>query len=875
MQLKVLGQLALTGAVFTRPKPLLLLAYLALEGPTTRERLVEVFFGGERSGAARLRTTLNRLREVSPDLIVVQGTRVSTAVPCDAVRFAATLRDGDLQAAADLYGGSFVTGVALSGWTPDLEDWVERTRQDLAGQQRRALTDLARLRARGADHAGAAELARRARSLPDAPEPGDEAQVLDRLLGAGTQRARGVPGDDRAGRHAELPFVGRDGERAALRRTLAQPDAQLVVIVGPGGIGKSRLAREVAREIDREVRIIPVEAQPDPVHLPLAVAHALGRPQPAGDDVTGALQVLLGHQPTLLLIDSAEQLPARLTWLPPLLRACPALKVLLTSRERVPLDAAWTLFLGGLTLPPERATPDRIRQSDAAQLFVSLLQRQRLDVRVGPGDWPVVARICERLGGSPLALHLAAAWGRVWSLPRIEQTLSRSLDVLEDAGRGERHASMRRVVGDSWARLSPADQLSLAKLSVFEGSADPDAARALTGLDWTGVTRLIDASMLACTSEGRYHMHPLIREFAAEHLSAADLALAEGQRRELTLGAARQIGSALRALQDESAWVSRAFQELPNLRRSVAEWLNLGDLESAALALNDLRPFYARGPALREFHGWYRLVLRRADALPPDLRAKTLLCAGQIAMDLGLATQADEDLAAALQVSAALGHTSPLLHLLAGLNHAAQDRADAAVTQFEAAHQGFLDAGAWNGVASSLNGLGSARRRLGDHSGALRAFEAALQAKRRAGGDEESALLNLASAHHDLGRPDRAAPLYVQALQGLSDRQFLNHIPAALAALARLVLDLGQPVLAAQLLSAASAHDSHVESAPLPAEEEWRADLLRRTLNLLDAGEPEVAEQAWQTGRAWSPQEALAEVQRALRGMPGLRGAPV
>jgi tetratricopeptide (TPR) repeat protein len=167
-------------------------------------------------------------------------------------------------------------------------------------------------------------------------------------------------------------------------------------------------------------------------------------------------------------------------------------------------------------------------------------------------------------------------------------------------------------------------------------------------------------------------------------------------------------------------------------------------------------------------------------------------------------------------------------------------------------------------VTGSLNGLGS-QHRLGDTPGALRAFEEALQAKRRAGLDEDGALLNLASAHYDLGRPDRAAPLYLQALEGLIRRQFLNQIPAALLGLARLAVDQTQPGLAAQLIAAADTQARRVESVPLPDEQEERRALLSRVRALLDARDPAAATGAWATGSRWTPQDTLDEVRRTLQ----------
>ncbi|GGR58479.1 hypothetical protein GCM10008959_20180 [Deinococcus seoulensis] len=927
--LRTLGRLSLPGTALTRPKPLLLLAYLALEGPATREDLVEVFFGGERGGPASLRSTLGRVRRALPGALVTEAGRVETGVPCDAALFLGSLDGGDVAGGAAAYAGAFVQGAQVRGWTPELEGWVYGVRERLGERQRRALLSLALDAARRAEFGMAAGLAVRAAALREAPDltPG-QARLLRRLLSAGDAalpvELRGLDGPDPAGarrellelawqpdgehhgsggsgpgtlRGAVLPgpglpavappvpalpasalpasapggvgFVGRVAELGVLLRTLDMPDAQLVVIVGPGGIGKTRLAREVTRTFTRPGGAAFLTVEPDwtPAQLPGVLARALGRPEPQEPDPVQALAGLLGGREALLVLDSAELLTGGLAWLGTLLRRCPDVKVLVTSRERVPLDEAWTLHLRGLTLPPDRAGREQVRASEAAQLFVARATRQRLDLPV-EGEWRVIARICALVGGSPLGLELAAAWARLWPLERIEQTLTESLDALTDApdgsgaGRPARHHSVRAVFEQSWSRLGAADRASLARLSVFSGSGSPDAAQVVTGQDWAGLARLVDASLLELTPGGRYRLHPLIQQFAAEQLSRDPQASADAaaRRRALTLAFTERAGEALRGLEDEAGWVERTFQEFGNLRQSVTEWLALGEPEPAARSLNALRPFWSRGPALRELLGWYRQVLRVPDALPVPVRGLTFLCAGQIAMNLALHGEAHGFLQAALETDAQRRPPSPLIHLMLGTNLTRQGQLDAARPHYLAAHDAFRAAGTWNGVASSLNSLAYVQRRQGDLGGAAMTLADALDAKRRAGGDEESVLLNLAAVHHDLREFARARALYVQALQGTVRRQFLNQIAPALAGLGRLALDEGRPVLAAQLLAAADAQDDRTDSVRSDEDRRERDGLIRRARAALGGPEDAAFTAAWAQGQAWTPEDALRAV---------------
>ncbi|ULH17027.1 ATP-binding protein (plasmid) [Deinococcus sp. KNUC1210] len=339
MQLLTLGRLGLSGDALTRPKPLLLLAYLALEGRQSREHLVEVFFGGERGGAASLRTTLRRVRQAVPQALLTDRDTLDTAVSCDAVQFLQWLDAGELVRGTAAYTGAFLLGATLPTWTVELEEWVYRTRERLADRQRQALLDLALLDAQRAEFSAAAVYAVRSAELTDTSEPSPEQLRLllllltaenvplppqlaplvsrERLTVPSSSQARAdlLDGHWRRREAASLPvygtsFVGREEERAVLLRTLAMPDVRLVTLVGPGGIGKTRLAREAARMFPQrdEVAFVEVEPHMTVQHLPTALAHALHAPDPATTDPLEGVRLLLNRRSVLLVLDSAELL---------------------------------------------------------------------------------------------------------------------------------------------------------------------------------------------------------------------------------------------------------------------------------------------------------------------------------------------------------------------------------------------------------------------------------------------------------------------------------------------------------------------------------------------------------------------------------------
>lgn len=886
--LHTLGQFKLSGAPLTRPKPLMLLAYLALEGRQAREDLVEVFFGGEYNGPANLRTTLRRLRQAMPEQLSFAGDRVATSVSCDAKIFLDSVDAGDLGRGVAVYQGPFLQGVHLNSWTVELERWMYATRERLGDRQRQSLLALALAEARQAEFTAAAGFAVQAAAVNEASELElEQSRLLYLLVAAGNGTlprqdsgegalltepfaARQELLDSRWLRtrpytfpiKSGMTFVGRDEERNILLRTLAMPEVRLVTLVGPGGIGKSRLAQEVALLFPQRDEVAFVTAEPSTtlLQLPRLLARALRAPETLDSDPVQAILHLLDRRSVLLILDSAELLEGGLGWLSTLLQQCPSVKVLVTTRERLTLAEAWTMYLGGLPLPPAQASSVQIRASGAAQLFIMRATRQRLGLHLGDEELQIIKRICEAVGGSPLGIELAASWVRAWSLAHIGEALSTSLDMLVDEDADvPRHHSVRAVFEQSWATLGPEQSAALVRLSVFSAGCTADAAQAVTGGDWARLLQLVDRSLVEVTADHRYRLHPLIRQFASErlHLNPVEEARATATRRAVLWQFAQDAGRALRDVQQEGTWVDRIFLEFDNLRQSMSEWLALGEPQPAAETLNALRPFWNRGPALNELHGWYERVLASSDALAVPLRADTYGCAGQVAMYLGHQVEATALLHTSLTLGEQQGNASPLTHLMLGTSYLRQDDLPTAQSHYQAAHEAFLAAGRWPGVASSLNNLGYVLQLRGNLHSARDTYEAALVAKRKAGGDVENVLINLASVYREIGDHDHARSLYIQTLEGSLRRRFLDHIPHALEGLAQLAFHRGRPVLAARLLATAAAQGGRTESV---RPEQARQHRDRLIAHIQEAISADVFAQAWTDGEQWSPEEVLKTI---------------
>jgi predicted ATPase len=293
---------------------------------------------------------------------------------------------------------------------------------------------------------------------------------------------------------ADLPteptsLVGRGRERAELSRLLET--ARLLTLTGAGGVGKTRLALELARDVAdgyEQVRFVELAPLADASLVPPAIATALGVREESGRPLPDTLTEVLQARRLLLILDNCEHLVdacARLADV--LLRACPQLTILATSREalNVPAELAWPV--PPLALPPAgRPLPvDELLEYEAVRLFVERAVAVTPAFRLSEQNAAAVARVCHRLDGIPLALELAAARLRVLTVAEIAERLDERFRLLTRGSRTApaRHQTLRALVDWSYDLLSPAERRLFRRLSVFAGGWSLEAAEAVAGGD--------------------------------------------------------------------------------------------------------------------------------------------------------------------------------------------------------------------------------------------------------------------------------------------------------------------------------------------------------------------------------------------------------
>jgi predicted ATPase/DNA-binding CsgD family transcriptional regulator/DNA-binding XRE family transcriptional regulator len=327
--------------------------------------------------------------------------------------------------------------------------------------------------------------------------------------------------------HQSTPFVGRRDELAEITRLLADPSCRLLTVVGPGGIGKTRLALQAASQKLADysdgvyfVALAPVSASDS---LVSPIAHALDLQFYAGNDPKQQLLQYLAEKQSLLVLDNFEHLLDSGTELVlEILRVASHVQILTTSRERLNLVEEWVFELGGLDIPVTDTETD-IENYSAVSLFVQCAERVQVGFRLDELQGPAVIRTCRLVGGIPLGIELAAAWVPTLSCDAIAEEIGHSLDILETSMRNipPRHRSMRAAFEPTWQRLSNAERAVFKKLSVFRRGFTREAARVVAGATLRNLSALVAKSLLQSDEQGRYAIHELLRQYAEEQLTAS------------------------------------------------------------------------------------------------------------------------------------------------------------------------------------------------------------------------------------------------------------------------------------------------------------------------------------------------------------------
>ncbi|MGE5224582.1 MAG: tetratricopeptide repeat protein [Omnitrophica WOR_2 bacterium] len=413
------------------------------------------------------------------------------------------------------------------------------------------------------------------------------------------------------------PLVGREAELAALEQLLQDPGCRLVTLVGPGGIGKTRLAIQEA--IDQQVNypdgvfFVSLVGVSGAEFIVPAMAEALKFSFHGALDPKTQLLNYLREKKMLFVLDNFEHLVEGAGLVTEILEKAQFIRLLVTSREQLNIRGEWSFGVDGLSYPPP-ASDDRLEDPQkeagvllfenypAVALFVQAARRAQVGFALAAGDHQAVAQIGRWVDGMPLGIELAASWIRTLTCPEIAQEMERSLDFLAVPGRGrtDRQHSIRAVFEASWEMLNEEEQRVAGQLSVFRGGFTRQAAEQVAGATLAVLSALIAKSFLRRQSTGRYDMHDLLRQYTALKASGSPEELASCEERHgfYYLDLVRRLESPLKGKGQAEAQAEMST-EMDNIR---AAWRYAVLHHQVDLIRLSLQGFWAFYDARNWFH---------------------------------------------------------------------------------------------------------------------------------------------------------------------------------------------------------------------------------------------------------------------------------
>ncbi len=864
---------------FISSKAQALLYYLAATGqPHSRDHLATLFWGYMPSAAARKNLTkaLSNLRKLIGSILITDhqnAALASEAVALDLHAFHTLLRRSptsytgpdpnplahlhvdQVWQADELYRGPFLNNFIVRD-APEFELWMETMREECRHLLTVALEDAAEQ----ALHSGTLEqaLALSERTLYHEPtwepahrrlmtllarlerveealahyercchtlrqelgvEPAVETtRLYETLKAANTPPPHNLP-------TATTRFVGRETELLTLSTLLCSADCRLLTITGAGGVGKTRLALQLANQFTNPLTTHTLNCSfPDGIYflsltsldsaetIIAMMAERLGFTFYVEGNSKKQLLDALQDRQTLLVLDNVEHLvdtggdtdggqhgnlPAQLgseliALVTEILAGSPHLKIVMTSRARLNMHGEHLFSLGGLHFPEQlgslaaRGTAESSRldlasdtEYSAVQLFVQCARRLQADYVLLDQDWPAVVRICQLVQGMPLGILLAAAWMDIYTPAEIAEEINRSFDFLaaDLPDLPLRQRSIRAAIDRSWRMLAPQEQQLFERLSIFRGSLSRRAAQQVANATPHLLQSLVKKSLLQPVVKGRFALHELLRQYAHEKLAATSpTALEIGKRHSAYFVEATVAWTP--ALKDERQQQTLKAMETDseNLRVAWQWFVAHGDVESLLAMVNGLSQFYV----------WRGRYQEGADGIASALARLPFF-----------QQQDDRLLVAKLHLSLTIWH-GLFLRLLGQIEHALQ-RGQAALAQLQRAplvteemraEEGF----AWLQLGHTLRDL--------DRSAAQNAYERSLQAYRAINESwgTANALDALGWLIQHLGAYDEARTLYQESLTIRQQLQDQRGIAGSLRALGGITLYQGYHQEAEQLI---------------------------------------------------------------------------
>ncbi len=744
----------------------------------------------------------------------------------------------------------------------------------------------------------------------------DLAAVRDRLAEAPARHSEPRPSNLPVQRNA---FIGREHESATLRHLLGRDDVRLVTLTGPGGIGKTRLALQLAGEISHQFPsgacFVPLSVVAEPGLIASTIAQALGVRETGNQSAQENMKDYLGglDQPLLLLLDNFEHLVSAAPLISDLLSVGSELKVVVTSQSPLHVYGEHEFPVPPLTLPDPKSlgTLDVLSRLPAIALFVERACAVKHDFALTNENASAVAAVCARLDGLPLAIELAAARIKLLSPSAMLARLESCLNLLTGGARDlpTRQQTLRGTVDWSYGLLNPAEQTLFRRLSVFNGGCTLEAVEAVCdtkgdlGLDLLdGMASMVDKSLVQQVEpegETRFIMLSTIREYALERLAASDDTAATRRSHAAYYLVLAEEGALEAATHPE--WLDRFEIEHDNFRTALEYLIKIGDADWGLRLGTALFRFWETREYLTEGRSRIaRLLALGGAAARPKLRSRLLFAAAVLAGEQGDYAPAQQLFEESLETCLELNDNRGVAVALNALAVNARDRGELATSSFlfercvaiwrEAGDpsdiaralsnlanvtklQGelarasslydeclaiFRKVGDVAGIAWTLNYQGDVARESNDLTAARSFYEQALAAfsLSRDGWGIACALSDLASLSWDQSDNDEARRLYGESIQMFQNLGHQRGIARVLECLAANAAAQSDPVQSLRFAGAAAALRERLGAPLAPAEQHKLEKVLEFARRTVGN---DVGMAAWMGGWAMPVEQAIRE----------------